>query len=54
MVICYILMMVLGTVLIIYGIKKSKLILIGGALLVTAGLFLIICTIILASAVRNS
>ena len=54
MVACYVIMVILGTLLIVYGVKKSKLILVGGALLAAGGLFLIVCTIILASAVRNS
>ena len=47
-------MTILGIALIIYGLKKSKILLVGGIVLTAVGLFLIICTIILASAVRNS
>ena len=54
MVVCYIIMTILGAALIVYGIKKSKLIMVGGILLAGVGLFLVVCTIILASAVRNS
>ncbi|MCR5323460.1 MAG: hypothetical protein K6E85_09345 [Lachnospiraceae bacterium] len=50
----YIVMTILGTALIVYGVKKSKLIMVGGILMAAVGLFLVICTIILASAVRNS
>ncbi len=50
----YIIMTLLGAALIIFGIKKSKLILIGGALLAAVGLFLVICTIILAYSVSHS
>lgn len=52
--VCYIFMTLLGAALIIFGIKKSKLILIGGALLAAVGLFLVICTIILAYSVSHS
>ena len=51
---CYIIMTVLGACLIAYGVKKSKIILIGGALLAAAGLFLVICTILLAYSVSHS
>ena len=52
--ICYILMMVLGVPLIIYGVKKSKLIMIAGILLAAVGLFLTICAAILAYSVSHS
>ena len=51
--VCYIIMTILGICLIVYGIKKSKLILIGGTLLAAVGLFLVICTIILLWGIRN-
>ena len=54
MVVCYIVMIILGAVLIKFAIKKSVIIMVAGALLAAGGLFLVVCTIILASAVRNS
>lgn len=47
-------MIILGAVLIKFAIKKSVIIMVAGALLAAGGLFLVVCTIILASAVRNS
>lgn len=51
--VCYIIMTILGICLIVYGIKKSKVILVGGALLAAVGLFLVVCTIILLWGIRN-
>ncbi len=52
--ILYIAMTVLGAVLIVFGIKKNKIIAVAGAVLAAAGLFLVICTLLLINSVANS
>lgn len=52
--ICYIAMTLLGAALVVFGRKKSKIVLIAGAVLAAVGLFLVICTAILAYSVSHS
>ena len=54
MVVCYIVMVILGIIVIRFSIKNSKLLVVAGALLAAAGLFLLVCTVILAWAVSHS
>ncbi len=50
----YIIMTILGVLMVWFGIKRNKFVVTAGALLATAGLFLVICTIILAYSVSHS
>ena len=52
--ICYIIMTILGLLIVWFGIKRSKFLVIAGALLAAVGLFLVACTIILAYSVSHS
>ena len=54
MVVCYIVMVILGIIVIRFSFKNSKLLVVAGALLAAAGLFLLVCTVILAWAVSHS
>ena len=51
--VCYIIMTLLGAGFVVYGIKKSKMILVAGALLAAAGLFLTVSTIILINGIKH-
>ncbi len=52
--IAYIAMTVLGAALIVFGLKKSKIIVVAGAILAAAGLFLLICALLLLNSTANS